>query len=934
MLVCEYYLQSMVNYTIYAIKILMRFIVRNRDNRIKELKIGSFKREKRGPNTAISAVGKFFAYLFSAIATLLLIGLITGIIVGCVFAIYVSNYIDPTIDESLLITSTGEQTTKLYYYDFTDRANRVGEAVEMKDARIYGTENSLWASSNEIPDMLKEAFVSIEDYTFWTHNGINWKRTIGAALNFFIGFDESEYGGSTITQQLIKNVTGENQATIQRKVQEILCALNLEKTLSKDEILELYLNIVPLSQSCIGVRAAAETYFGKELSELTLAECASLASITKYPTKYDPIQNPENNIKRRNDIIYVMWEQGKISEEERDAAYAEELVLATGNEKNSQVIDRDEVNSWYIDTVIVDVRNDLMEKYGISKQIASNLINSGGLSIYTLMDPKVQETMEKVYADENSFPKNTGGIPAESAMAVVDPETGDLLGVVGARGEKRGNLLLNYATQTKRAPGSSLKPLSVYAPALELGVITYGSVYDDTPLWFNEDKSVVAETTENQDSEEVLEVVEIQTEKLLTPYPKNTPDEYRGLTTVNSAVERSVNTVAMKILEEITIDTSYDYVKNKLGFDYLIDYGEDINGNGYTDKGLAALSLGQLNFGVTVRDIAAAYTVFPTGGVYHESHSYLYVYDSKGNLLLSNDDSGEIVFSKQTSYIMTKMMQNVVNNGTGRSVSLRRSVDVAGKTGTAGNDYDRWFVGFTPYYIGAVWYGYSYPKSLSNLSANPSNKIFDLVMTELHSEYIANAENTPLKSFDDKRPSDIVEVTYCKDSGKLMTSACALDPRGSRADTGYFTSSNAPKTYCDRHIVVNYDSTTKGVAHEYTKPENIYQVALIREDTRAFPAQINVTDAQYVYRELPAGVRPCGWWGEPFFIKAIPDGVYIGTTPLNGGRQFNSFRYENYDFSPIDIDEPAVEETTAPEETVAPEETIPPSGDENTEYED
>ena len=894
--------------------------MKNNSNGIKELKIGSFKREKKSPRRAVSTLGKFFGYLFSAIMTIVLVCFITGIIVGCVFAIYVSNYIDPTIDESLLITSTGEQTTKLYYYDFTDRANRVGEPVEIKDARIYGAENSLWASFDEIPDMLKEAFVSIEDYSFWTHDGINWKRTIGAALNFFIGFDESEYGGSTITQQLIKNVTGENEATIQRKVQEILCALNLEKSLSKEEILELYLNIVPLSQSCIGVRAAADTYFDKELSELTLAECASLAAITKYPTKYDPIQNPENNIERRDDIIYEMCRQGKISEEEADAAYAEELVLASSNNKKEEVLDQ-EVNSWFTDTVIIDVRNDLMEKYGISKEIASNLINSGGLSIYTTMDPKVQQIVEEVYADENSFPKNTGGIPAESAMAVVDPYTGDLLAVVGARGEKRGNLLLNYATQTKRAPGSSLKPLSVYAPALESGLITYGTVYDDTPLWFNEKEEEGSDTVEK------------------TPYPKNTPDEYRGLTTVNSAVERSVNTVAMKILEDLTIDTAYDYLKKKLGFDYLVDYGEDINGNGYTDKGLAALSLGQLNFGVTVRDIAAAYTVFPTGGVFHDCHSYLYVYDSKGNLLLSNDDSGEVVFSQQTSYIMTKMLQNVVNNGTGRSVSLRQKVDVAGKTGTAGNDYDRWFVGYTPYYIGAVWYGYSYPKSLSNLTTNPSNKLFDLVMTRLHEEYIAEAEagGAPLRTFDDNRPADVIEVTYCKDSGKLMTSACSLDPRGSRADTGYFTASSAPKTYCDRHIIVNYDATTNAYAHEYTLPENLIQVALVKENTRAFPIQINVTDAQYVFRELPFGVRPCGWWGEPYFINSIPEGVFIGTTNLNGGRQFNSFSYENYDFSKYENETSAetTDSTDVTEETaLPPEETIHPSGEDNTVFED
>ena len=873
-----------------------------------QVKIDSFKKEKKSARGTASRVGKVFGYIFSALVTLMLVCLVTGIIVACVFSIYVSKYIDPTIDETLLVTGKSEQTTKIYYYEFTDRENRIGTAVELEDQRIYGAENSLWASYDEIPSYLREAFISIEDKRFMTHKGVDWRRTGGAVLNFFLGFDDSSYGGSTITQQLIKNLTGNNEATIQRKVQEILCALNLEKTKSKEEIIELYLNIVPLSQNCIGVRAAANTYFGKELGELTLAECASLAAITKYPTKYDPIQNPENNIKRRDDVLHEMFVQDKISEEEYNQALAEELHLREDTDAKVDNIDSStRLNSWYVDTVICDVRDDLMEKYGISSELASNLINSGGLSIYTLMDPDVQRVMEEVYEDESSFPESTGGIPAQSAMTVIDPYTGDLLGVVGARGKKQGNLVLNYAMQTQRAPGSSLKPLSVYAPALEEGIITYGSVVDDTPLWFNGN----------------------------TPYPKNTPDVYRGLTTINSAVERSVNTVAMKVLEKLTIDRSYDYLKNRLGFDYLVDYGEDSSGRGYTDKGLAALALGQLNFGVTVRDIAAAYTVFPSGGVYYASRSYLYVYDSNGNLLLDNStDKGEIVFSEQTAYIMTKMLQNVMNNGTGRSVTLRQSVDVAGKTGTAGNDYDRWFVGYTPYYVGAVWYGYSYPKSLSNLSANPSNKLFDLVMTKLHEEIINEAKESgeALRSFDDNRPADVIECTYCKDSGKLMTDACRLDPRGDRSDTGYFTVSNAPSEYCDTHVVVDYDTTTNAYAHEYTLPENRKQVALIRETTRAFPVQIYVEDAQYVYRPLPRDVRPGGWWGVPYFIGTIPDGTYVGITNLNGGRQFNSFSYENYDFSRFESG--TVTDAPAEETSTSPDETIPPEGEDNTVYED
>lgn len=796
----------------------------SKDNMSKQITIGSFKRDSNVAKKVFNVLGKILGYLLGAIFTILLVLLITGIIVGSAFAIYVSNNIDPTIDENLLFTVTEGQTTKLYYYEFTDRKNRIGTPIELVDQRIYGTENSLWASIDEIPDDLENAFIAIEDKRFRTHNGVDWKRTGGAALNFFIGFDDTSYGGSTITQQLIKNVTGRDDATIQRKVQEILCALNLEKSMEKDQILELYLNIVPLSHSCIGVRAAAQTYFGKELNELTLTECAALAAITKYPTKYDPIQNPDNNKKRRQDVLYEMRNQNLITEEEYLAAIDEDLVLNVNGNSEEEEIDSSKVNSWYIDTVITDVRDDLMEKYNISSTMASNMINSGGLNIYILMDPKVQEVMEEVYLDDSNFPANRGGIPAESAMAIVDPYTGDLLGVVGARGEKRGNLILNYATQTQRAPGSSIKPIAVYGPALEEGVINYGSVYDDTPLWFNGG----------------------------TPYPHNYPNQYRGLTTINSAIERSVNTVAMKVLEDLTIETSFDYMKNRLGFDYLIDYAETSDGRSYTDKGLAALSLGQLNYGVTVRDMAAAYTVFPSGGIYNEGKSYLKVTDSAGNVILSNEDNnGNIVFSEETSYIMTKMMQNVINRGTGTDVSLRHKLDVAGKTGTAGNDYDRWFVGYTPYYVGAVWYGYSYPKSLNNIQPNPSTIIFDIVMTRLHEEIIADAKENgePLKSFEDNKPADIIRVTYCRDSGKLMGEACYNDIRGSRAETGYFSSYNRPMEYCDVHVMVDYDSANNTIATAETAPENLTRVALIRVDDRTDPklSRIYIWDRAYVY---------------------------------------------------------------------------------------
>lgn len=819
----------------------------------------SRSRKKRGP------VARFFRGLLGVLLTILLVGILAGIIVASAFAIYVNNYIDPVVDESVLISGSSSQTTKIYYYNYEDRVNRIGEAVELEDQRLYGEENSLWVPLSDIPQNLIDAFVSVEDHRFWDHPGVDWIRTGGAVLNFFTS--SKSYGGSTITQQLIKNLTGNNDYTIQRKVQEILCALNLEKTLSKNQILEMYLNIVPLSQHCVGVSTAAYTYFGKSVSDLTLVECAALARITNRPTYYDPIQNPENNKNGRQTVLDLMLKFGKITQSEYDEAYNADLVLNVQSAASRQVT----TNSWFTDTVIEDVIDDLVAA-GYNRTVASKMVYYGGLSIYTTMDPEVQSVLEAVYADDSNFPADDRGVPAKSAMCIIDPETGDLLGVVGQRGVKSGNRILNYATQTKRSPGSTIKPISVYAPALEEGIITYGSVYDDVPVWFN---------TASESGTPIA-------------WPGNAPYVYRGLTTVNSAVERSVNTIAVRVLQDLGLDKSFSYVRDRLMISSLIERATDSQGRGYTDKGLAALALGQLNLGLTVREITAAYATFANHGICSKTRSYLYVYDSEGNVLLDNSYKANIVFSEQTSYIMTQMLENVVKNGTARGVTLKNQVEVAGKTGTAGDDYDRWFLGYTPYYVGGVWYGFEYPKSLSYLSSNPCISIWDKVMTQLHQKYIdeAAAGGEPLKTFE--QPDGIVKVTYCMDSGKLMTDACRADPRGSRADTGYFTAATAPKTYCDCHVLVDYDTVNGGIAHEGTPPENIAKVGLIRVNDRSFPVQVIVTDAQYVYRELPAGVQPAMYWSAPYFANILEPGEYCGISGSSTSRQYNAFAYQNY----------------------------------------
>ncbi len=853
---------------------------------------------------AFAVVGKILlkilSYLLNIILTVLLICILTGIIVGGVFAIYIKNNIDPTIDTSLLITAGADTTTRIYYMDYEteeDRQNRIGTAVELEDERIYASENSLWASYSQFPKYLWQAFVAIEDHRFDDHNGVDWLGTGKAVANFFLGFEEMR-GASTITQQLVKNLTGNDEVRVQRKIQEILQALDLEKQKSKEEILEMYLNIIYFSNNCTGVQAAANYFFDKDVSELELVECAALAAIVKNPSLYDPVRFPEENAKRRIDVLYAMWEYGYITEAEYLDNKYKELTLVLSNDTQSS--ETGNVFSWYKETVFNDVRDALMEKYGFDQYTASMMIYSGGLKIYTVMDPEVQSIMEEVYENDTEyFPYSSDGLQPHSAMVVVDPYTGDVLGIVGGRGEKQDNRILNYATGTTRSPGSSIKPLAVYAPALDAGLINFASVFDDVPVTFGNYE---------------------QTGGMPSPWPGNLPYVYSGLTTVNQAIITSKNTIAVRVLQELTIEKSFDFVKNQLGISSFIDAYTTESGQILTDKGLASLALGQMNLGLTVEEITAAYSIFQNNGVYNKPRTFLYVYDSNDNLILENKSEEKIVISEQTASIMTTMMENVMHQGTGTSVTLRNTVDVAGKTGTAGNDFDRWFVGYTPYYVGGVWFGYEMNLSLSDFRQNPSCLVWDTVMTKLHQKYIdeANAGGAPLKTFE--QAAGVIECEYCLDSGEMPTEACRLDPRGNRIVKGYFTRDNMPDAPCNTHVVVKYDSVVGGVVldiENYTGSlTDLKDTALIRVDSRAFPMEITVTDAQYVYRDLPSNVTPGGWWGEPFFQNAIPNGVYVGVT--NTWSLYNRFCYDHFDFEKFYREHPSARPDAAGTESTEP----------------
>ncbi len=829
---------------------------------------------KKAGKVGLSGVGKFFQIFANVLITFLLIVALTGIIVVCAFSVYINNYVNTEInaDQFRIKGSSGASTTTthIYGFNFTDRTTREGEVVDMAssaDQQLQGEVDQTYVSIDKIPDNMINAVIAIEDKRFMTHSGVDWRRTVGAGLTFFTGSGDG-YGGSSITQQLIKNVTGNDDYSIQRKIQEIFWALDLETKMDKEEIIELYLNIVNFGHGSSGVQAAAYNYFSKDVSELTLIECAAIACITKNPSRFNPVYYPEYNKERRDIVISEMYKQGLITYREYEEAYDKELVLnipGSDEKVDEDAPDLSGINSWYADMVIEDVIRDLMEKYDYSEKMAAMMVYNGGLNIYSLVDPEIQKILEDAFLDESNFPEDKSGIKAQCSAIVIDPYTGDVLGVVGARGEKTANRVQNFATMTKRPPGSAIKPLAVYAPAFEKGILTWSTVLEDTPHSYPGN----------------------------TAWPRNSYNRYEGYINALYALRRSTNTTAVKLLEQVGLEYAFDFCHDTLGMTNMIKYGELSDGTAYTDVGLASLALGQLNYGVTVREISAAYSMFINSGIYSKSNSYLRVTDSAGNVILENGYEGTVAISEETASLMTMLLESVPRTG-GTAASLTfdstYDIDVAGKTGSAGDYYDRWFIGYTPYYICGVWYGYEYPKSIS-ASSNPCVKVWDAVMGKIHEDKVISKMQPDDKYLEFNVDKDLIQCTYCKDSGLLMSEACSHDPRGNRSETGWFVKGTEPAEYCSTHIMVDYDYVTKAVACEWCPPENITQVALIKVD-RQFPINVAVYDAQYGYMELPFDVMPYSTKYRPYYFNLGGSEYYVGYT--YGPVQYNRTCSEHF----------------------------------------
>lgn len=629
------------------------------------------------------------------------------------------------------------QTSFIYGYDSD------GNQVEL--TRLHGEENRIWVNLDDMSPHLKDAFIAIEDQRFEKHHGVDWIRTIGVIVKP----SNSGQGGSTITQQLIKNLTDEKDVTIVRKFNEILSALNLERNYSKDEIIEAYLNTIYLSEGCYGVKTAAETYFGKDVSDLNIAECASIAAITQFPGKYDPLRKPENNRHRQLRILEEMLSQGFITQEEYDEAVAYEMVFTNSeNYQGSQVSDSEsgsnenKIDSYYVDYVVKTVLEDL-QKMGYTERKAKSLLYGGGLKIYTAVDFDVQNALEDVYENYKRMPDET----VQGAMVVMNYE-GRVLGLVGGTGEYSGSLELNRAFQSYRQPGSSIKPLSVYGPAFEKSLnddsvdIYWSTLIDDRPL-----KEVDGKM-----------------------WPTNEGGGYSGAkTTIQKGIANSLNTISARTLDMIGVDYAYDYITNRFHISSL----------SAADCDYAPLATGSLTEGVSVLEMTAAYAAFGNGGAYYQPYCYYKIEDSQGNVLIETDAAStkEQALTESTGWLMNKILQTVMTSGTGRSYKIS-GVECFGKTGTTTDSKDRWFVGGTPEYVAAVWYGYDMPKEIVyRLSSNPAGTIWETVMNEIYDVKGKNVTEFP--EYD-----GIVQKSYDSSNG-LLTNY-------SSGNTGWYDVNNLP----------------------------------------------------------------------------------------------------------------------------------------------
>ena len=628
--------------------------------------------------------------------------------------------------------------------------NSEGETI----AQI-GSEKKKQVADN-IPKVLKNAYVAIEDQRYYSHGGVDFKRTSAAIGNYIIYFGKSSFGGSSITQQLVKNLTGDDSNKISRKVSEWESAICLETFLSKEDILNTYLNVIYVGPNVYGVQTGAKYYFDKDLENLSIAECAFLAGINNAPNAYNPFgekDNSEKIEKRTKTVLVKMKEFNYINSEEYNEAVTEVeqgFNFKQGNLKN----ENDGIYSYHTDALITEIITDLANKKHISKSFAKNYLDMAGAKIYSTENTEIQNKIEKEFNKSKYILKsdNDSSVTSQAAMVIIDQKTGQVVGCVGGLGKKKDARGLNRATQAVRQVGSAGKPLSVLVPAIEKKIITASSIYDDSKTTFEND------------------------------YAPGDYDAYQGNITVRRAVESSQNIPFVKIMEQLTPKTSIQYLK-KMGITTLTQKDESL-----------PLALGGLEKGISPLEMASAYATIANDGVYIEPTFYKNITNSKGKVIIQKKAKSKKVFSMQTAFIVKELLRQPVIGTKGTATYCNISgMDVSAKTGTTDENYDRWLCGFTPYYTAVTWYGFDLNESINFNGKNPAGLIWADVMKNVHSN---------LKGTNFAKPSGIIESTVCAETGLVANVGCT------NTYTEYYLKGTLPDK-CNKHLSNNYNNTTK-----------------------------------------------------------------------------------------------------------------------------
>lgn len=823
-------------------------------------------RQNWKPAKAVSILNGLWKGAYSVfkivMGALLTVLIICGVCAVC-FVGLLADYLEGEIVPQAGVQLEGFDLDEPSYVYYLDDSGNIQVLQQ-----LYADTEKKWADYEEIPEDLIHAAIAIEDHRFYEHQGVDWFTTIKACINMFVG-SRSQFGGSSITQQLVKNLLlsedeGADDVTVQRKVLEIFRATEFEKRYDKTVVLEWYLNEIFLGNRCKGVRAAAAKYFGKELEHLTAAECASIISITNNPSLYNPYRDTlvkfegemrtgyECNMMRKEDVLYAMRNYGYLTEEEYQEAIAQEIVLKDGIDEMDKVADCDDetcgyhgkvstfelkkdgkyycpqcgkvttigedasqqVYSWFVDTVVEDVAKEMAADAGVvwnNEEVRSTyvtLISKGGFHIYSTLDMKVQNAVDKIYKNLDEIPDTTSIQQLQSGIVIIDNKTGDIVAMAGGVGDDKGFDDYNRA-EANLQPGSALKPLTVYSPAFELGLISPASIGTDMPIYYYENKD---------DPEKP------------NPFPRNDDKTYSVSRNIREAVQWSVNGIAVNTLYAMGLEYSFNFAKNNFGLSTLVDRYVNSNGTIFSDINLSPLGMGAPTLGVTVRDMSAAYATFANNGVYREARTFTKIYNSKGELVMSNDQESRKILSEKAVNYMNFCLDTAVESGTGSRADIYGQ-NVIGKTGTTSSNKDRWFCGLTDYYTAAIWTGYDTPEVMTVIGGgNPACILFNKVMTPLHEGLEA------VEMYDD---SEFVQVGICLDSGLLATDACSCDVRGSRIQYGYCLPEDVPTETCDKHILVHSCMTGDGVANKYCE-----YFATVNANTLEQKSLIKVTTAE------------------------------------------------------------------------------------------